>query len=246
MARNEAYWDYIEERGEVTMSARAYIVAISLLILGGVCLAAIAATVTYGWKLSGLGVLAYFAVALPGVLIPIFAKDWRVSMLGYLMVISATGAIMGPFVKMFELYSVVNAAVVTGTLVACIGTAGAIYPKSVAHWGGWLLAGLLFLVAAGFSQLLLGAFGWKSEGLNTALDWFGIGLFCVLVFYDMNLGMRMPYNMNNAVFVAVGVYLDLINIFVRYLARTGKVVADTASVAGEAAAEVAGSIGDAL
>jgi FtsH-binding integral membrane protein len=92
----------------------------------------------------------------------------------------------------------------------------------------------------------LGAFGWKSEGLNTALDWFGIGLFCVLVFYDMNLGMRMPYNMNNAVFVAVGVYLDLINIFVRYLARTGKVVADTASVAGEAAAEVAGSIGDAL
>ncbi len=149
-------------------------------------------------------------------------------MIGYLMVICATGAIMGPFVKLYELYSVVNAAVVTGLLVVGIGTAGAIYPKSVAHWGGWLLAALLFLVAAGLSQLLLGAFGWKSSGLNAALDWFGIGLFCILVFYDMNLGMRMPHNMNNAVFVAVGVYLDLINVFVRILARTGQVAADVA------------------
>ncbi len=246
IARNEAYYDYIEERGSSTMSARAYVVAICLLILGGVALAAFAATVTYGWKINGVGILAYFAVALPGVLIPIWAKDWKVSMLGYLMVIGATGSIIGPFVALYQAGDVVQAALVTGLFTIGIGFAGAIYPKSVEHWGGWLLAGLLFLLVAGFSQIALKAMGWNTHGLRAVLDWIGIGLFCALIFYDVNLGMRMPHNANNAVFVAVGVYLDVINLFVRILSRTGHVVAENAGPVAEAAGEVVAGIADSL
>lgn len=233
----EAYLEYKEHRGDDTMSMRGYLFALASFIAFGIALAAFTASHTYNMKPNGWWIVAYFAITIPGVIISGMSRNWIVSLIGYVMIIIPTGAIVGPYVKLFEISSVLNVLMLTIAATIVIGFVGAIWPKSVEHWFGFLFAGLVILLLADLSPIILKFFGMKPALHQPTVDWFAIGLFSLLIFYDMNQAMRMPPNLNNAVYNAVAMYLNMINLFVRLLARTGQLAPEVASTVGDVVGE---------
>ena len=199
------------------LPARAYILALTLFITGGLLAATYIASLTYTMKTNGWWILGYFALAIPGIIISTKSDNWIISLLGYAMVVVPTGAILGPYVHLFTIASVLNIALVTIGVSAAIGLAGAVYPKSVEHWGGFLLTALLVLIVGNFASIFIPAL---NGGLHL-WDWLGVFIFSGFIFYDMNRAMRMDYTLDNAVDNAVAFYLDIINLFIRLLSIFG-------------------------
>jgi FtsH-binding integral membrane protein len=56
----------------------------------------------------------------------------------------------------------------------------------------------------------------------TLLDWAVLILFCAIMVYDLNRAKRLSRTLDNAIDVAVNVFLNFANIFIRVLAIMGK------------------------
>lgn len=232
------YLDYKETRGDETMSAGGFLFAISFFIAVGIAVAAMCAALTYDMKPTGAWIVAYFALAIPGCMMVGINQNVGVNLVGYLLMVLPTGAIIGPYVHMFEIGSVVHVVMMTVAITVAIGIVGALWPSSVEHWFGYLFAALLALLFADLSGLALPWLGYKRVLDQSVVDWFGIGVFSLWIFFDMNQAMRMPANASNAVFIAANMYLNMVNLFIRLLARTGQLAGDAA----ESAGDVAGSL----
>lgn len=218
---SDAFGFDARDTGLDTMSARAYIGIIAFFIAAGLGVAAWLASLTYHMQPTWLWIVGYFVVAIPGIIISARSNNWVMSLLGYGMVVCATGSIIGPYVALYALPSVFQILLLTIGVTATIGFFGAIYPKSVEHWGGFFLMALLviifgdvarmFMVSAGFAPVAMGIW-----------DWIAAVVFCGLIFFDMNRAMRMDYTLDNAVDTAVALYLDIINLFLRLLSAKGR------------------------
>ncbi|KXK08595.1 MAG: Inhibitor of apoptosis-promoting Bax1 [Microgenomates bacterium OLB22] len=46
-------------------------------------------------------------------------------------------------------------------------------------------------------------------------------MFGAIIIYDLNRAMRIPYTHDNAIDVALGIYLDWVNVFIRLLRLFG-------------------------
>lgn len=203
------------------MSLRLYILLLSFFIAGGIAVSAVAVKVTYDMPATWLLLLGSLAVSFLGIFIS-KSDNWVVSLVGYFLVVSAMGAMMGPYVASFTLASVAKVFILTMVVTIAIGTIGALYPNSVESWGGFLLTGLLVLIVAQFSVLLLPLFGFPPDGAMRALDWVGVFLFSGYVFYDMNQAVQKEdYTLDSAVDGALSMYLNVANLFVRFLGIAG-------------------------
>lgn len=208
-------------RGANTMPVRLYLAVVTIFVAGGLLAGTFVGSLTYGMQPNWLWIVGYFLVAIPGVIISAKSDNWVVSSVGYAMVILATGAITGPYVALYKIHSVINIAVITVGVSIGIGVAGVIYPKSVEHWGGFLLTALWVLIFGSIAQSILLAFGFQSVGLQF-WDWLGALLFCGFIFYDMNRAVRLAHTMDNAVDSAVALYLDIGNLLIRLLGAAGE------------------------
>jgi FtsH-binding integral membrane protein len=54
-------------------------------------------------------------------------------------------------------------------------------------------------------------------GNNTFVDWLVVMLFCCYIGFDVSLARNRPKTLDNAIDSACGLYMDIINIFVRLL-----------------------------
>lgn len=221
ISSSEAFGFDRRTRGLSDMSARAFIGVLSALVAGGLALAAFIASLTYGLHPNKWWIVGYFALAFPGIFISKNSNNWLASLGGYLLVIIPTGAIIGPYIALYHLASVLQVLMLTVGVTVALGIAGVIYPKSVEHWGGFLLTGLLVLIFADLSRVFMTMFGLDPVTLK-AVDYIGGVLFCGFIFYDMNRAVRMDYTLDNAVDAAVALYLDILNLFIRLLAILGK------------------------
>ena len=128
---------------------------------------------------------------------------------------------IGPVLAMYEIQSAANIFFFSFVITAVIGIAGMVYPKSVEHWGGFLLTGLTALIVCQFGSIILASFGYPMQLAFTALDWVGIFLFSLYIFYDMNQAMRADFTTRNALRFAISMYLNIINLFLRLLSTSG-------------------------
>lgn len=207
---------------EREMPIRAFLATLTTLIVGGFCAAISIASYTYSMTPTVWWLVAYFALAIPGVLLSNYSSNWFVSLIGYGLVILPTGAIVGPYVALYETESVQRVMFLTTIIAACVGTAGVVYPKSVQHWGGYLLTGLLVVIFADFSRIIMRNFGVDTAPFKI-IDYGAALLFCGLIFYDFNKAVRGRLTLDGAVDSAVHLYLDILNLFIRLLAIFGKV-----------------------
>jgi FtsH-binding integral membrane protein len=123
-------------------------------------------------------------------------------------------------VALYTLESVFQILFLTLGVTLAIGIAGAVYPKSVEHWGGFLLTGLFVIIFGDIARIFMSAYGFEPVTLGI-WDWIAALVFCGLIFYDMNRAVRLDRTLDNAVDMAIALYLDIINLFIRLLAIAG-------------------------
>ncbi|MEK9152136.1 MAG: Bax inhibitor-1 family protein, partial [Patescibacteria group bacterium] len=166
--------------------------------------------------------LGSFAVAIVGIFIALGSDNPVISLFGYGLVVISEGLLLGPVLALYTQASIAKVFLVTSGMVTVLGAAGIIYPKSLASWGGWLFGGLLLLILGLLIVPIAAAFGVNVGGALTVLDWVGIVLFGAYVIYDLNRAMDLERTLDNTVDVALAVYLDFINIFIRLLRLYGE------------------------
>lgn len=212
-------WD---RTGQSEMSKNLYALLICFWTAVGIGGSAVAAQVAKDWSLTWTFFIGVFVVSIAGIFVAHKSENPLVSLLGYAMIAIPFGLMLGPVVAVYTTASVVKVLFLTTAMVVVLGIVGAVIPDSLDSWQGPLL-GLLLLLLLGYLIVpIAGFFGIPITTAMTMLDWAGVLLFGVLVVFDLNRAMRIPWTMDNSIDSAIGIYLDFINIFIRLLSLSGK------------------------
>ncbi len=203
------------------MSQRAFVAVFSLWIAVGIALSAFGAVVSYAWQPSWPMLLGLFAVTIAGIFIGLKGEHIAWSVIGYLMIVIPFGLMTGPIVAMYTPASVFKVLTVTAGMVVGLGIVGTSYPRSLEHWGIWLLGALLVLILGSVVTIFAGAVGVQVQGAMRLWDWVAVALFSGFVVYDMNRAVRIERNHKNAIDIALAVYLDFAILFVHLLSIMG-------------------------
>ncbi len=203
------------------ISKNLYVFMIMFWVVIGIISSAIGAYYTQEWEVNSLGIIGTLIVTLIGVRTAKKSKNPLVSLFGFMLVTIPFGLLMGPVVAQYTQASVIRVFFVTASVVAVLGVVGAVIPDNLEGFGGWLFGGLLVLLIGTFAIPIASFFGLPVEGAMSLLDWAGIILFCGYVVFDLNKAMKRPYTHDNAIDSAMDVYLDFLNIFLRYLNQSG-------------------------
>lgn len=216
------------QSGVDSLSRGTFMFAISMFTALNIGVAAFGSSLSYDLEITNkwvfLGfVLACVVVSICGSSLAHTHYDSMTSVVGGFICAIAMGVMVGPFVALYEISSVVQALVLTTGVVLLTGFIGAVMPKDLSMWGAPLMSGLFGLILL----YLVGApvLSWLGVDYEFALSIFdviGIVLFSAIMVYDLNRARRLDHTLNNAIDVAVNVFLNFANIFIRILALSGQ------------------------
>ncbi len=220
-----AVWKRANSRDEGTMTKNLYALSITFFTAVGVVFAALMSRISVNWTwvnephnrwpLAGF-VLGVVVVAFLGTLIYNKSSRPGVSLLGYALVAGPFGLLLGPVVAQYTTASVLMILAITAAVVVVLGLVGACIPEKLEGWGSWLLGGLLVLIIGFFIVPLFG------QGAMVLWNWLGIVLFSALVIYDFNRAMKLPRTLDNSIDAAAAIFMDSINLFIRFLIAGGQ------------------------
>lgn len=209
-----------KKEGASTLSKQLYTLMLCFWVGVGIVQAGVAAYIAQDWNMTFLAALGLFLVSIVGILISTSDVP-LVSLVGYALISFPMGFISGPYFASYTTSSIIKVLAITLAMVLILGIVGAVIPDSLDSWGGPLLGAMLVLLVGYFIVPLMGAFGIPVESAMTWLDWAGVAIFSVVVIYDLNRAMNVPYTHDNAIDCAIGVFLDIFNIVIRLLRLLG-------------------------
>ncbi len=227
MSFNEGFYKQSQTRVD-DMSVRGYMMAISGFTVVFILVSMVGASFSYNWTFSNnmwllLGfMLACMAVSIGGGLLAHANDDPMISVVGGAICAGAMGLMIGPFVALYELGSVTQAFALAAGVVMVTGFIGAVLPANLSAWGAPLFGLLLGAIFVQFGGIVLAAVGVDMRLSFTILDWAVLILFCAIMVYDLNMARRLDRTLNNAIDVAVNVFLNFANIFIRILSIMGQ------------------------
>ncbi len=132
-----------------------------------------------------------------------------------------TGLTLSSVFILYEIMSIVYVFAITAGLFLIFGLIGYFAKIDLTRIGTYLLMALLGIIIAGIINMFVG-----SETFDLGLCIVGIVLFLVYIVYDVQLLKRNMYGIDNednlAIYSALQLYLDFINIFLRLLRLLGK------------------------
>lgn len=202
----------------------------SLIITGltalGIGITAFCSSLTLTAEINWVAIVVAVVIALIGTVVSVRSNNPVLSLVGYGLIAIPLGLITGPVVAQYTEASIVRVLFVTAGLVLGLGLIGALIPRDLSGWGNILLGLLLMLILGYFLVPLASIFGLNVGGALTGLDLVGVVIFGALVIYDWNRAMRIPRTLDNAIDVAIQIYLDFFNIFLRLLSLTGTKVSN--------------------
>lgn len=103
---------------------------------------------------------------------------------------------------------VVQAAAVTGVMTVGLSAYALTTKRDLSGLQPYLFIGLLGLIVASVANIWVGG-----SALQAILSWGGALLFSVMLVFQVNRTRYMEDTMGNAVVVTLGVYLDIMNLF---------------------------------
>ena len=138
---------------------------------------------------------------------------------GYSMI---TGLTFSVIFAAFELTTIAYALFATSAFFGILAYIGYKTDKDLSKFGTILMAALIVALILTLVNFFIG-----SDGLDIILDWVILGIFAGLTAYDMNKVKMMSetygYDQEKvAIYGAMQLYLDFINIFLRILSIFGK------------------------
>lgn len=156
--------------------------------------------------------LTYFISAIVGVCLNVFSQKPILSFIGYLLVVAPIGMALALVVPATS-FTVVRSAVLATLLLSAIFIILAIaYPKF--FYSLFRVLSLSLLVALIFQLIAI----FTGFGNNSILDWLVVLIFSCYVGADVAFATRRPKTLDGAIDSACGIYLDIVNIFIRLLA----------------------------
>ncbi len=209
-----------ERSGSDQMSRRTFYFILGALLAWGFLATSVVSDMTAAWK-PGLGMILLVGLALPiaGICMSVFGGA-ALSFIGFHFVVIPFGAILGPLLAQYELAQpgiVGQAAFLTAIVTGVMGVSGVLFPSFYRGIGGALFGALMALVVVSVLSLFIPALA-----NLTIIHWIAAGIFALYIGYDMWRASEIPATLDNAIDVAVSLYLDILNFFLRILAILGK------------------------
>ena len=142
-------------------------------------------------------------------------EGFGMALAGYAMVVVSMGFTTGLILPFYDLPSIANAFVGTAIIAAVFTLAGGLWPQFFARIQGVLTVSLLALIVVSIVGLFMGAdMGW--------LDYAVVLVFCGFIGWDTYRSQQCEPTVKMAIFNAVNIWLDLVNVFIRILSIVGR------------------------
>jgi FtsH-binding integral membrane protein len=138
-----------------------------------------------------------------------------VSFLGYNLITVPFGFLLAPALNHYSPDVVAHATLITAFITGLMGFAGITYPNLFRSLGGTLFYCLLGLVMVRILAIFIPAFN------LTIIDYFSAGLFSLYIGYDMFRASEASRTFGSSLKIAVSLYLDILNLFLRILSILG-------------------------
>lgn len=158
--------------------------------------------------------VAYIVMAVAGICINAFCRNPVLSFIGYCLVVLPIGAELALIVPQVSFGVVRSAFIVTAILTAIFMLLALVYPKVFASI--WKLLAISLFIALIWSVVCLFTGDYFSS-TYVWLDWLVVLIFCCYIGFDISFARNRPKTMKNAINSACGLYLDIINVFLRLL-----------------------------
>ena len=169
-----------------------------------------------GWSPVAV-VVGYFVVAIAGIVICKRSKNTVISFIGYNMVVIPVGVVLSITLTQYDQVSIMNALMITTAVTIVMIILSSIIPNVFLSMGKVLFACLVGVIIFELIFILF--------GISTPSLWdIGVALiFCGYIGYDWAEAQNKKYTLHNAVDSVVGLYLDIVNLFIRVLSAGGKI-----------------------
>lgn len=161
-------------------------------------------------------IVAYFVLALIGILMSRFSDSPVLSFIGYTLVVVPLGMVLCVCLAGYGATIIANTAIVTVLVSFIMMLCGALFPRAFLSMGRALgIALLTVIIVELICGLLLRLY------LPTIWDVLVALIFCGYIGYDWANAQLRPHTLDNAIDACVSLYLDIINLFLRILSISG-------------------------
>ncbi len=167
-------------------------------------------------------IIGYFVSCFIGIAITSKSENPLITFFGYNFIVLPVGIILNLFLSEHNPDIISKAMQVTTLVTFTMIVLGTLYPDFFKSIGAILF---ISLIAAIIVELIL-VFVFNMN--LTFMDWIVAIIFCGYIGYDWAMAQESDKSMNAAVFCAVSLYLDIINLFVRIVEILGSSAGDIA------------------
>ena len=150
----------------------------------------------------------------------VFKLDTKKAKGMFLLYSAINGITLASIFYIYELTSIIYVFAATAGIFGVMALLGHTTKLDLSKLGSFITVGLILMLIAGI--ILMFAFNERAYALYSIL---GIALFMLITAYDIHIIKRMYYSVNTleqqnalAIYGALQLYLDFINIFIRLLA----------------------------
>ncbi len=206
-------WD---RYGSDEMPRNAFYFVLGAILSWGFVLTMLVAKATANWH-PNIIMLLIVGLGIPiiGIILSAVSKSAALSFIGFNMVVGGMSALLGPVLSAYQLAEpglVERAATLTAIVTAIMGVSGTLFPNFYRSIQGALFGALIALVVVSFLRPFIPAIAGVS-----IIDYIAAGIFALYIGVDMMRASEIPATLDNAVDVAVSLYLDILNLFLYIL-----------------------------
>ena len=208
-----------ERRGRDSVSAQSFYGVLAISLIWGLGATAIVAhKIAEMNYMPGLIEILVMGLAIPivGIIIAVKSDNPIISFIGYNLIVFPFGVILGPVLNQYSPDVIRNAFGMTALITFVMGLAGTLFPAFFARLGAVLFFSLFCLVLVRVAQIFIPALD------LTVIDYIAAGIFSLYIGYDMHRANSMPKTLDNAIDIAVDLYLDIVNLVLHILRIMGK------------------------
>lgn len=165
-------------------------------------------------------VIVYFIGLIAGIIMSQKRDNPFISFIGYNLVILPVGMILSIGLAEYDTVSILNTCIVTAGVTLIMMIVSTIIPNVFLSMGKTLLTCLCAVIIIESISALLGIY------MPTKWDVLVALLFCGYIGYDWAEAQKERKTIASAVAASVGLYLDIINLFIRILSSSGSKSSD--------------------
>ena len=196
------------------LSNKQYNIVIGLILLWGFAVNAIMCAffphVFATWNPTTV-LIGYFVVAIAGICMSEFSDNPIMSFIGYNLVVLPVGVVLSISLQDYLMSTIVETFILTTLITLLMIVISSIKPEIFESLGTTLFICLSGVIVIEFIMMITGF------GTPQWWDWLVALLFCGYIGYDWSKAQQERKTLDNAVDSAVGLYLDIINLFIRLL-----------------------------